>query len=326
MIVFLTLLVLLFMALLTACQTVSTESTAQAAIPSQAPFRIEVSPTPSPFFPSPTATLSPSPTATPSTVRFAVLGDYGQDGPGLAAVAALIEAWKVDLILTVGDNNYPVGAAETIDANIGKYFHRYIFPYRGTYGEGGEVNRFFPTLGNHDWMSQDARPYFEYFTLPGNERYYDFTWGPVHFFALDSDPREPDGVGSRSLQAKWLQERLAESESPWQVVYFHHAPYSSGSNGSTAWMRWPFADWGADVVFSGHDHVYERLQVDGIPYFIVGLGGGGRYHFGEALPESQFRFNAAYGALLGMADATELVLEFYTVSGERMDGYRLRKP
>jgi hypothetical protein len=66
------------------------------------------------------------------------------------------------------------------------------------------VNQFFPTLGNHDWYTPGAQPYLDYFHLPGNERYYDFVWGPVHFFAIDSDENEPDGVNQSSVQAKWL--------------------------------------------------------------------------------------------------------------------------
>ena len=73
------------------------------------------------------------------------------------------------------------------------------------------------------------------------------------------------------------------STSAWQVVYFHLPPYSSGYQGSVDWMRWPFAAWGADVVLSGHDHLYERLEVDGIPYVINGLGGGPIYPFMETL-------------------------------------------
>ncbi len=87
---------------------------------------------------------------------------------------------------------------------------------------------FFPTLGNHDWYTNDAQPYLDYFTLPGNERYYDFVWGPVHFFALDSDEHEPDGVNAGSAQAAWLQQGLAASTSPWNIVYTHYPPYSSG--------------------------------------------------------------------------------------------------
>jgi glucose/arabinose dehydrogenase len=224
----------------------------------------------------------------------------------------------------LGDNNYPDGAADTIDENIGQYYHEYIYPYAGEYGEGSDINRFFPTLGNHDWISGGARPYFDYFTLPGNERYYDFVWGPVHFFALDSDFEEPDGVGRSSLQAQWLQERLAASTLPWQVVYFHHAPYSSAYHGNSYWMQWPFKDWGADVVLAGHDHVYERLEIDGLPYFTNGAGGGPRYYFGlNPLEESRVRFREDYGAMLVEATESSLKFVFETQAHEIIDAYQI---
>ncbi|MBU0510162.1 MAG: metallophosphoesterase [Chloroflexi bacterium] len=161
-----------------------------------------------------TSTVVPTPTskvplaATPPLItRFAVIGDYGLAGDLERDVANMIKNWSPDFIITTGDNNHPDGAAETIDKNIGQYFHTYIYPYVGQYGDGADVNRFFPTLGNHDWTTSKALPYFDYFTLPGNERYYDFVWGPVHLFAIDSDSREPDGVGRSSVQAQWLQEK-----------------------------------------------------------------------------------------------------------------------
>jgi len=110
--------------------------------------------------------------------------------------------------VTTGDNNYPLGSSSTIDSNIGKYYRSFIYPYVGTYGSGSTYNRFFPSLGNHDMDTSIGGPYTDYFSLPGNERYYDFVKGPVHFFILDSDPREPDGVASNSIQAQWLQSRL----------------------------------------------------------------------------------------------------------------------
>ena len=187
--------------------------------------------------PAETATLTPE----PIEVRFAVIGDYGMDNSAEADVGALIQGWQPDFIITTGDNNYPSGGADTIDANIGKYFHNYIFPYVGTYGSEADQNRFFPTLGNHDWYTAGAQPYLDYFTLPGNERYYDFVEGPVHFFVLDSDPHKPDGVNASSVQAAWLQQGLAGSSSPWNIVTMHHPPYSSGAHGSIDWMQWPFA-------------------------------------------------------------------------------------
>lgn len=255
---------------------------------------------------------------------FAVIGDYGQEGRHAFAVAEMIDSWQVDFITTTGDNNYPDGEAETIDINIGQYYHRYIGNYRGDYNRGSEINRFFPSLGNHDWIADEAEAYFDYFTLPGNERYYDVVWPPVHLFIVDSDPHEPDGVGVSSAQAAWLQEALADSEEEWQVVVMHHPPYSSAMHGSFDAVQWPYREWGADVVLAGHDHVYERLVVDGLLYLINGLGGhAGRYDFVDILPESQFRYNANWGALRVTVTTQYMLFEFINVDGELIDSVTL---
>jgi tartrate-resistant acid phosphatase type 5 len=292
------------------------------------PTPVQATATALPASPTPhvsmTATAESSPTAD-ATLRFAVIGDFGESGQPEADVAALVHGWNPDIVITVGDNNYPSGKASTIDANIGQYFQDFIFPYAGAYGPGASENRFFPSLGNHDWYTAGAQPYLDYFSLPGNERYYDFVRGPVHFFALDSDENEPDGVGSRTVQAAWLQQGMAASTSPWNIVYFHHPPYSSGMHGSTTWMRWPFAKWGADAVLAGHDHTYERLLVDGIPHFVNGTGGNELYYFIDILPESQFRYNADYGAMLVTVTEANIHFEFYSRTGELIDQYELRK-
>jgi hypothetical protein len=79
-------------------------------------------------------------------------------------------------------------------------------------------------------------------------------------------------------------------------------------------------------VLSGHDHTYERLIVDGIPYFINGVGGAARYEFREPLPESRFRYNSGYGAMLVTTSKTEMLFEFYNRAGELKDSYRVTKP
>ena len=278
-------------------------------------------------FPTTTYTSTPIPPFTPvsgGSIRFAAIGDYGKAGPAEAAVADLVKSWNPDFIITTGDNNYPSGEATSIDQNIGQYYHEFIHPYVGSYGAGAGSNRFFPSLGNHDWDSSGALPYRDYFTLPGNERYYDFLWGPVHFFVLDSDSREPDGRTSSSTQALWLQTRLASSTSPWNLVYFHHAPYSSGiQHGSTPVMRWPFQAWGADVVLSGHDHLYERIVLNDFPYFVDGLGGGTIYGFTTPVPGSEVRYNGDYGALLVETSPSYMTFQFITVTGTVIDSYTL---
>lgn len=280
--------------------------------------------------PTLTATETPLPTFTPTetpsptlSVRYAVIGDYGLAGKPAGDVADLVKSWEPDIILTTGDNNYPTGSAETIDENIGQYYQEFIAPYLGNYGPGADINRFFPTLGNHDYGVPGALPYLEYFTLPGNERYYDFVWGPVHFFALNSDSNEPDGFRRDSIQAEWLRENLAGSDAVWKIVYFHHAPYSSGHHGPVTWMQWPFTDWGASAVLSGHDHTYERLHIDGIPYFVNGLGGGARYAIPSVHPGSQVRFRDDHGAMLVEANETSLSFQFITRLGEVIDSYIL---
>ena len=258
-------------------------------------------------------------------VHFVVIGDFGSGDQHKADVAALVKSWKPDFILTVGDNNYPFGSGDTIDANIGQFYHEFIHPYRGAYGQGADINRFFPTLGNHDWLVENAYPYLDYFTLPGNERYYDFVWGPLHFFALDSDSREPDGFRKDSPQADWLQKKLAESSAQWKIAYLHHPPYSSGTNGGVAWMDWPFREWGAHLVLAGHDHIYERLEVNGLPYLINGLGGGAIYALSTPVPGSQLRYNRDYGALFCEASESRLRCQFITVGGEVVDTLTLAK-
>lgn len=283
-----------------------------------------------PATPAPEAlpTEKPAAAPTPSPIpqlRLAVIGDFGLAGQPELDVANLVLGWQPDVILTTGDNNYPNGEQATIDDNIGQYFHTYIAPYFGYYGQGAEVNRFFPVLGNHDWNAPGAQPYLDYFTLPGNERYYDILLEPVHLFMLDSDSREPDGVGKSSLQGSWLQQALAASPAPWKLVVMHHPPYSSGIHGRVDWMNWPFAEWGASATLAGHDHTYERLLVDGIPYFINGLGGGPIYEFNIIEEASQLRYNEDYGAMLITATQQEITFTFSSRQGQVIDTYSITR-
>jgi tartrate-resistant acid phosphatase type 5 len=258
--------------------------------------------------------------------RFAVIGDYGANSPEEADVARLVKGWRPQFVVTVGDNNYPSGAAATIDQNIGKYYHEFIAPYHGSYGVGAPSNHFFPTLGNHDWETSAAKPYLDYFTLPGNERYYDVVLGTVHLFAIDSDEHEPDGSTADSKQGHWLRSRLGASRSCWDLVFMHHSPYSSGQHqGSSAWMQWPYRVWGADAVLSGHDHTYERLVVDQLLYLVNGLGGETIHPFGTPVAGSQARYNGDFGAMLVEATNSQITFRFYSRAGQLVDSSSLGK-
>ena len=256
------------------------------------------------------------PPAPENGIRFAVIGDYGVESEDAERVANVVMGWSPDFIITVGDNNYQSGSAHTIDQNIGQYYHTYIGNYQGTYGIGAEQNRFFPAMGNHDTKTEDGAPYLDFFDLPGNERYYDFVRGPVHFFVVNSTIEEPDGTVASSAQARWLQARLAASTSAFNIVYMHHAPYSSGRHGPHERVQWPFRQWGADAVLSGHDHTYERIVQDGLSYFVNGLGGKSKHRFSDTVSGSQAQYNCDYGAML--VDATDDSVEFRFINTEHI--------
>jgi predicted phosphodiesterase len=75
-------------------------------------------------------------------------------------------------------------------------------------------------------------------------------------------------------------------------------------------MQWSFAEWGADVVISGHDHTYERISRDGITYFVNGLGGRSKYPFFGVVEGSQVRYNEDYGAMLVEASENNIRFQF----------------
>ena len=274
----------------------------------------------------------------PATIQFAVIGDFGTNSKAEGQVAALVKSWNPEFIATLGDNNYPDGGSASLDGNVGRYYSDYIGGYSGSYGPGAPTNRFFPALGNHDWGTRSGKPplpkpHTDYFSLPGNERYYTYTRGPVQFFVLDSgdgsgtssDGFEPDGITSDSTQGRWLRDALSRSTSPWQVVCLHHPPHSSGPHGGTPVMRWPFKEWGADLVLAGHDHVYERLEQDGLPFLVNGVGGASLTEFGPPVDGSDFRRSGVFGALRGSANESYLRMEMVGVDGRVVDTLMIEK-
>jgi len=274
--------------------------------------------------------------ASSKATRFAAIGDYGLNNVTEGNVSALVNSWAPEYVITLGDNSY---GNNDIDDNIGQFYANYIGNYSGAYGPGSPTTRFFPSIGNHDYTDgAGISAYLNYFNLPpgpaADERYYDFVRGPVHFFVIDSNPTgtgaKVDGTKPDSVQGKWLQAKLVVSKQPWKIVYFHHAPYSSGFHGaenSSQTMRWPFEDWGASAVLAGHDHIYERFQIGGIPYFVNGLGADSSRKCNDfpVVPPSEDCHQGAGGAMLIEADQCTMTFEFYTHKKELIDTHTINK-
>ncbi len=155
----------------------------------------------------------------------------------------------------------------------------------------------------------------------GTSGYYEFTRSLVHFFVIDSDSHEPDGIFATSTQGQWLQARLAASTLKYRFVVMHHAPFSSGPNGSLAAVQWPYRAWGASAVLAGHDHTYERIVRDGLTYVVNGAGGFGLYSFGPPVAGSLVRYNADHGALLVEVSPGSANFKFVNRGGNVVDSF-----
>jgi len=258
-----------------------------------------------------------------STIRFAIIGDYGNPDNKFASihVSDLVKSWRPQFIATVGDNNYPSGEASTIDANVGQYYSYYMHPYKGSYGKGSPdgKNHFYPAIGNHDYYTDLGSAHFDYFNFSDNQAYYDVNLGLVHLIIMDSNLKEeshPD-----SPQGKWVKNILQTSSAQWKLVLLHHPPSSSGRSGGFGRYRWSFRDWGATAVIAGHEHFYERMDHFGIPYFINGLGGAGIHKFRSTHEQSIIRYNDKYGAMRVTADNANIRFEFINIDNKVIDRF-----
>jgi predicted MPP superfamily phosphohydrolase len=196
------------------------------------------------------------------SVKFVAMGDNGTGESPQYDIAHLMitvhEKFPFDMVIMLGDNMY--GSQNPKDFET-----KFSTPYKPLLDAGV---KFYAALGNHD--NQENRLYKPW-NMNG-ERYYSYKKQNVRFFVLDSDYIDPK-------QRDWIERELKGSTDDWKIVYFHHPLYSSaGRHGSEVDLRVLleplFVKYGVNVVFSGHDHVYERIKPQqGIYYFVSGAAG-----------------------------------------------------
>jgi hypothetical protein len=219
------------------------------------------------------------------------------------------------LVITLGDNTYPVGRPEEFNEC-----------YEPTWGQF--KNRTLPSPGNHDYGMPLALGYYNYFDdLAGPDRrgYYRKTAGRWALISLNSNL---DGAQMQE-QLRWLKEELKESKAACTLAFWHHPVISSGGHGNNAVMNeaWKMLiDAKAEIVLASHDHNYERMapvnangerdEKNGIRSFIVGTGGVNLTPLFFSKPTTEVRDNATHGVLKLTLNSNSYDWEFLPVEGK----------
>jgi len=256
---------------------------------------------------------------------FAVIGDFGWGSNEEFAIANIIKSKNPDFLITTGDNVYLYGEDSNYDPKL-------FFPYRFYLIE----HPIFPSIGNHDTYTDNGFPYLANFFLPENgaeqkERYYYFEYGSSLFIALDTFT---SSYSPNSPQMRWIENLLSKSTHVWKFVYFHDPMYSSGPHGSNINLRnslQPILEkYNVDIVFQGHDHIYERtypisstIRQKGIVYIVSGGGGAPLYDINPH-PWTAY-YKKTYHACFIQINERKLLLEAIDLNNQIFDSYDIVK-
>jgi 3',5'-cyclic AMP phosphodiesterase CpdA len=263
------------------------------------------------------AQSSPLPNKSGS-LKFAAIGDNGTgDRPQYDVAQQMTKVhatFPFDLVIMLGDNMY--GAQTPAD-----FVKKFEQPYAPLLMAGV---KFQASLGNHDRPEQVSyKPY----NMNG-QRYYTYTRNNVRFFALDSNLVD-------RKQLEWIEAALKDAREDWKICYFHHPLYSNANrHGSAIDLRVLlepiFVKYGVNVVFSGHDHVYERVKPQkGIYYFVS--GSAGQLREGNMSPSDQTAasFDKDQSFMVVEVAGTDMFFQAISRTGQTVDSgaiHRQPKP
>jgi 3',5'-cyclic AMP phosphodiesterase CpdA len=260
----------------------------------------------------------------PDSVKFAVIGDSGRGWAPQHDVARQMaeyrERFPFAFVLMAGDNIYE-GPATRDDYRV-----KFEEPYAALLAKGV---KFYAVLGNHDDPDQRNYPAFH---MAGH-RYYTFAPPSNVLAGLVTDVRifALDTTDFDDAQQAWLVDQLSQSDARWKVVVMHHPLYSSGRYSLQARLfRWQveslLVDHGADVVFSGHEHIYQRSRLQrGVQYFITGGAGSLRRGDGRETTAIARSFDRDFHFMLIEIADDAMYFQAITRAGVTVDAGVLRQ-
>lgn len=214
-----------------------------------------------------------------------------------------------DLVIMLGDNMY--GRQRPSD-----YVKKFEQPYAPLLAAGVT---FQAAIGNHDRPEQVS---YKLFNMNG-QQYYTYVRNNVRFLALDSTRMD-------AKQLAWIESVLREAREEWKIPYFHHPLYSNAArHGSSENLRVRleplFLKYGVNVVFSGHDHVYERLSPQkGIYYFVSGSAGQLRKGNMRRSEQTAASFDQDLSFMLVEVAGAEMFFQVISRTGQTVDSGTIR--
>jgi 3',5'-cyclic AMP phosphodiesterase CpdA len=250
----------------------------------------------------------------PGSLKFAAIGDNGTgDRPQYEVAEQMTRSratFPFDLVIMLGDNMY--GGQRPAD-----FVRKFEQPYAALLSAGV---RFQASLGNHDRPENVS---YRHFNMNG-ERYYTYVRNNVRFFALDTTSMD-------AKQVAWIDASLQKATEEWKICYFHHPLYSNarrhGSSVDVRVLLEPiFVKHGVNVVFAGHDHVYERLKPQkGIYYFVSGAAGQLRRGNMDPSDETAAYFDQDQSFMLVEIAGSELFFQAVSRTGKTVDSGVIRR-
>jgi predicted phosphodiesterase len=257
------------------------------------------------------------------TFSFAVIADTHTAGCN-KDLASLMGELKPDFVLNGGDRSPSVMSGtlkpyHEIMARVPMYMAR----------------------GNHD--GADKQKMVSDVPGPGDNQYFAFTWGNARIISVNTEDRKgnPAPLKKGGAQYQWLEDELKNCKETWKIVFQHIPVYSAYSGGLTDDLddeRALLEQYGADLVFQGHQHNYDRslplnnkaVAKDGHGVIYVtcsgACGGYEKFPKGTDLWFLAKTYNA--GPFLGMVyiDGKKLKMNIVGPDKKEIDSLELRKP
>lgn len=197
------------------------------------------------------------------------------------ATSELLLDPAIDRVLALGDLQYAKARSSEFQAS-----------YDPTWGR--VKAKTVPVIGNHEYETESAAGYFDYFNGPGvptgaagarTEGWHAQRIGSWRVIALNSNCELVD-CSETSAQAAFLRAELSSNADRCTMVLVHHPVHSSGVQALTtghAPLYEAAVAGGADLMLAGHSHNYQRFlpqntqseadPLTGMPEIIIGSGG-----------------------------------------------------